>query len=85
MDDDDKYAIEPEPHDSLGDTANESDNANAAPASSATNNHNTPKSESDRKGTVRDSYEFIRQNLVQMNRLWVRIKHMSGKFQLATC
>ncbi|KAL7465787.1 hypothetical protein ACHAXS_006106, partial [Conticribra weissflogii] len=31
-----------------------------------------------RTGTVHDSYEFILQNLVQMNRLWVRIQHLPG-------
>ena len=30
------------------------------------------------KGTVKDSYEFILANFVQMNKLWVRIKHLPG-------
>ncbi|KAL7452951.1 hypothetical protein ACHAWC_004663 [Mediolabrus comicus] len=30
------------------------------------------------KGTVVDSYEFILQNLLEMNRLWIRIQHMPG-------
>ena len=30
------------------------------------------------KGTVVDSYEFIIQNLLEMNRLWIRIQHMPG-------
>jgi len=29
-------------------------------------------------GTVKDSYEFILANFVQMNKLWVRIKHLPG-------
>ncbi|KAL7518095.1 hypothetical protein ACHAWX_002954 [Stephanocyclus meneghinianus] len=32
-----------------------------------------------RKGTVKDSYEFILQNLFEMNRLWIRIQHMPGE------
>jgi vacuolar protein sorting-associated protein 35 len=30
------------------------------------------------KGTVKDSYEFILANFIQMNKLWVRIKHLPG-------
>jgi len=29
-------------------------------------------------GTVKDSYEFILANFIQMNKLWVRIKHLPG-------
>lgn len=31
-----------------------------------------------RIGTVVDSYEFILRNLIEMNRLWIRIQHMPG-------
>jgi len=31
-----------------------------------------------KEGTVIDSYEFILRNLIEMNRLWIRIKHMPG-------
>jgi len=31
-----------------------------------------------KEGTVVDSYEFILRNLIEMNRLWIRIKHMPG-------
>jgi vacuolar protein sorting-associated protein 35 len=30
------------------------------------------------KGTVKDSYEFILANFVEMNKLWVRIQHLPG-------
>jgi len=45
-----------------------------ATATDATSN-NTPVLG---KGTVVDSYEFILQNLLEMNRLWIRIQHMPG-------
>jgi hypothetical protein len=32
----------------------------------------------ERIGTVVDSYEFILRNLLEMNRLWIRIQHMPG-------
>ena len=36
------------------------------------------KDESNREGTVVDSFEFILRNLIEMNRLWIRIQHMPG-------
>jgi len=30
------------------------------------------------RGTVRDSYEFVLSNFIEMNKLWVRIQHMPG-------
>mmetsp|Transcript_118293 Transcript_118293/g.341957 ORF Transcript_118293/g.341957 Transcript_118293/m.341957 type:complete len:1440 (+) Transcript_118293:219-4538(+) len=30
------------------------------------------------KGTVKDSYEFVLANFVEMNKLWVRIQHLPG-------
>ena len=30
------------------------------------------------KGTVKDSYEFILANFIEMNKLWVRIQHLPG-------
>jgi hypothetical protein len=48
--------------------------ATGAAATDATSNSNTPLG----KGTVVDSYEFILQNLIEMNRLWIRIRHMPG-------
>lgn len=46
----------------------------SAAARDATSNSTTPLG----KGTVVDSYEFILQNLIEMNRLWIRIRHMPG-------
>lgn len=37
-----------------------------------------PKPQGPRIGTVKDSYEFILNNLFEMNRLWIRIQHMPG-------
>ena len=31
------------------------------------------------KGTVKDSYEFILSNFMEMNKLWVRIQHLPGE------
>jgi vacuolar protein sorting-associated protein 35 len=30
------------------------------------------------KGTVKDFYEFVLSNLIEMNKLWVRIQHLPG-------
>ena len=38
----------------------------------------TPQPQGPRVGTVKDSYEFILNNLFEMNRLWIRIQHMPG-------
>ncbi len=57
-------------------TADESDPTTTGGATTdATSNNNTPVLG---KGTVVDSYEFILQNLLEMNRLWIRIRHMPG-------
>jgi hypothetical protein len=37
-----------------------------------------PQPQGPRVGTVKDSYEFILNNLFEMNRLWIRIQHMPG-------
>ncbi|KAL7513538.1 hypothetical protein ACHAXN_012011 [Cyclotella atomus] len=37
-----------------------------------------PQPHGPRVGTVKDSYEFILNNLFEMNRLWIRIQHMPG-------
>ena len=47
----------------------------AATDATRNNNNSTPVLG---KGTVVDSYEFILQNLLEMNRLWIRIQHMPG-------
>eukprot|EP00804_Cyclotella_cryptica_P006993 CCRYP_007125-RC/>CCRYP_007125-RC protein AED:0.18 eAED:0.18 QI:1459/1/1/1/0.66/0.5/4/1187/1088 len=49
-------------------------------ASAPTSSNSTIPSlnEGPHKGTVKDSYEFILQNLFEMNRLWIRIQHMPG-------
>jgi vacuolar protein sorting-associated protein 35 len=31
------------------------------------------------KGTVKDSYEFVMDNFMEMNKLWVRIQHLPGE------
>lgn len=38
----------------------------------------TNASLSEDKGTVKDSYEFILANFIEMNKLWVRIQHLPG-------
>jgi hypothetical protein len=42
------------------------------------NNKSTTVEPTQRIGTVVDSYEFILRNLLEMNRLWIRIQHMPG-------
>ena len=51
-----------------------------APAETVTPKETQPASEHQgpRIGTVKDSYEFILNNLFEMNRLWIRIQHMPG-------
>jgi len=49
--------------------------SHATPTTIDTTTNETPK---DPNGTVVDSYNFILSNLVEMNRLWIRIQHMPG-------
>ncbi|OEU07691.1 vacuolar protein sorting-associated protein 35 [Fragilariopsis cylindrus CCMP1102] len=47
------------------------DGANQAQASHAGDDHRG-------EGTVKDSYEFVLSNFIEMNKLWVRIQHLPG-------
>ena len=38
----------------------------------------SPAIDPDFKGTVKDSYDFILANFIEMNKLWVRIQHLPG-------
>lgn len=58
-----------------------------APATITTNSKDDPSTEDRKKpriGTVVDSYEFILRNLLEMNRLWIRIQHMPGDYNKET-
>ncbi len=60
--------------------ANALTNSPADATLSAVSNRNvsTTGEPAQRLGTVVDSYEFILCNLLEMNRLWIRIQHMPG-------
>jgi len=49
----------------------------AAPNSTSPNT-NTTSANTTNSATVQDSYEFILSNLIEMNKLWVRIQYMPG-------
>jgi vacuolar protein sorting-associated protein 35 len=38
--------------------------------------------DNDEEGTVQDSYQFVLDNLFEMNKLWVRIQHLPGEGKL---
>lgn len=42
------------------------------------NKHDLREVDESEKGNVRDSYEFILENFMEMNKLWVRIQHLPG-------
>ena len=52
-----------------GDEAKEDSKPNPVLTADVTNNE---------KGTVKDSYQFILANFIEMNKLWVRIQHLPG-------
>lgn len=52
--------------------------ADATITTDPNNNLSTTGEPTQRIGTVVDSYEFILRNLLEMNRLWIRIQHMPG-------
>ena len=77
---DHKTTIVPTPVSSPDRRSTNNNNNNA----SSTNNNNASPTKSNKEedepriGTVVDSYEFILRNLIEMNRLWIRIQHMPG-------
>jgi vacuolar protein sorting-associated protein 35 len=80
----DKLPDEPIPLDQIGAPLGTGSAAPSGEGSNPVENVSTPAPVAEKaamnneQGTVKDSYEFILANFIEMNKLWVRIQHLPG-------